>query len=356
MESQIEKTAAQIKQLVGGKLYGDGRRIISGVAPFEASKPHEITLAGQAGFLKHLDRTNAGAVIVPESFKGFEKKAFAGKSIIAVDNPRAAWAKVMQLFYPPVHPEWNISDASWTGKNFVCGKNVHIAPYAFIGDNVKMGDSVVIYPHVYIGDGVVLGNDVTIYANVSVGHGTQIGDRVIIHPSTVIGGDGFGFASDGGQWEKIPQVGNVRIDDDVEIGGCCTIDRATFGTTTIGPGVKIDSHVHIAHNVVIGENSILVAQVGISGSVNIGRHVILAARAGVAQHLKIGDGAVLGPAAGVAKDIPEKAMVSGSPAIAHRQWLRVQNVIPMLPELKKKISRLESKVAEMKNLMDVEKK
>ncbi|MFO8084711.1 MAG: UDP-3-O-(3-hydroxymyristoyl)glucosamine N-acyltransferase [Desulfobacterales bacterium] len=349
MKSQIKKSAGHIAQYIGGKLYGDAEKIISGVAPFEHSSSQEITLAGEGQFLKNLDKTNAGAVIVPESFKDSEKIADAGKSVIAVKNPRAAWAKAMQLFYPPVHPQWKISDAAHIGKNFVCGENVHIGPFAAIGDNVQIGKGVVIYPHAYIGDDVVLGDDVIIHANVTICFGTQIGNRVIIHPSTVIGGDGFGFAPDGDKWEKIPQVGNVRIDDDVEIGGSCTINRATFGTTRIGAGVKIDSQVHIAHNVTVGENSIMVAQVGIAGSATIGKHVILAGRAGVAQHLKIGDGAILGPTAGVAKDVPENAVLSGAPAIEHRHWLRVQNVIPSLPELKKKISRLESLIAEMKD-------
>jgi UDP-3-O-[3-hydroxymyristoyl] glucosamine N-acyltransferase len=347
MKSNIRKSTGQIAQHLGSDLLGDTEKIITGVAPFEHSSPHDITLAGEAHFLKKMDKTLAGAVIVPESFKGVDDLVAHGCSVFPAKNPRAAWAMVMQLFYPPSHPQWGISNSAHTGKNFVCGKDPDIGPFAVIYDNVTIGDRVVIYPHVYIGEGAVLGDDVTIYANVTIADGTKIGSRVIIQPGAVIGSDGFGFAPDGEKWKKIPQLGIVQIEDDVEIGASNTIDRATFGITRIGSGVKTDNQVHIAHNVTVGENSVLVAQVGISGSVTIGKHAILAGQAGVAEHLTIGDGAIIGPASGVAKDVPDKAVYSGAPAQPHRHWLRVQNVVATLPELKKRILKLESLIAEM---------
>ena len=345
MKSNIRKSTGQIAQYLGSNLLGDTEKIITGVAPFEDSSPHDITLAGDVHFLKKLDKTLAGAVIVPESFKGVEGLVAHDCSVFPVKNPRAAWAMVMQLFYPPFHPQWGMSNSAHKGKNVICGKDPNIGPFAVIGDNVIIGDRVVIYPHVYIGKGAVLGDDVTIYANVTIGDGTKIGSRVIIQPGTVIGSDGFGFAPDGEKWTKIPQLGIVQIDDDVEIGASNTIDRATFGKTLIGSGVKTDNQVHIAHNVTVGDNSVLVAQVGISGSVTIGKHVILAGQTGVAEHLTIGDGAIIGPSSGVAKDVPENAVYSGAPAQPHRHWLRVQNVVASLPELKKRILKLESLVA-----------
>jgi UDP-3-O-[3-hydroxymyristoyl] glucosamine N-acyltransferase len=347
MKSETQKSADWLAKMVGGNLYGDSEKNITGVAPFEHSGPHDITLASDVRFLRNLDKTAAGAAIVPESFSDCENWAARGISIIAVKNPRAAWAKIMQFFYPPYHPKWKISDAAHIGKNFICGENPNIGPFAVIGENVTAGDRVVIYPHVYIGDNVSMGDDVTIHANVTIAFGTKIGSRVIIQPGAVIGRDGFGFAPDGGKWERIPQIGNVQIEDDVEIGPLNSIDRATFGTTRIGAGVKTDSQVQIAHNVSVGENSIIVAQVGISGSVTIGKNVTLAARAGVAQHLTIGDGAILGPKAGVIKNVPENTVLSGTPAIPHRQWLKVQAVLPGLPELKKKIAKLESLIEKM---------
>lgn len=347
MKSRIEKSVSAIAEYVDAGFIGDAEKTISGVAPFDQAGPGDITLAGEPRYLKILSSTGAGAVIVPESFEDCEKYAAGGLSMILAENPRAAWAKIMGLFYPPVHPEWGISRLAHTGENFTCGKDSHIGPFVAIGHNVIIGDRTVIYPHVCIGDDSVLGNDVVVYSNVAIGWGTKIGNRCIVHPGTVIGSDGFGFAPDGEKWEKIPQVGVVRIDDDVEIGALNSIDRATFGTTHIGAGVKTDNQVHLAHNVSVGENSILVAQTGVAGSTRIGKHVIMAARSGAAQHVSIGDGAIVGPTAAVAKDVPEKAVVSGAPAIAHRQWLRVQNVIPELPELKKKIGRLEKLVEKL---------
>jgi UDP-3-O-[3-hydroxymyristoyl] glucosamine N-acyltransferase len=196
-----------------------------------------------------------------------------------------------------------------------------------------------------IGDKVSIGNDCTIYPNATILERCVIADRVIIHSGTVIGSDGFGFAPDGKSYYKIIHTGNVQIDDDVEIGANNTIDRATFGTTRIGRGVKTDNLVHIAHNVVVGENTVLVAQVGISGSVTIGKNVIMAGQAGVAGHLTIGDGATVGPQTGVGKPVPDGQIVSsGIPEMPHRLWLRVQRLIPKLPDLSKRLSKMEKKV------------
>ncbi len=354
MKTKIEKTVSDIARYVGAEYVGNAERTIAGVAPFERSGPGDVTLAGEPRYLKNLSSTGAGAVIVPETFTDCEKHAAEGLCLIRAKNPRAAWAKIMGLFYPTVHPEWGIGRSVDTGENFACGKDTRIGPFAVIGDNVAIGDRTVIYPHVFIGNDCVLGNDVVVYPNVTIGWGTRIGDRCIVHSGTVIGSDGFGFAPDGEKWEKIPQVGVVRIDDDVEIGALNSIDRATFGTTHIGSGVKTDDHVHIAHNVTVGENSIFVAQTGIAGSTNIGRHVIMAARSGAAQHLNIGDGAIIGPLGVAAKDVPEKAVLSGAPAIDHRLWMRVQNVLPELPELKKKIGKLEKLLEKLSASNDAE--
>ncbi|HMA67018.1 MAG TPA: UDP-3-O-(3-hydroxymyristoyl)glucosamine N-acyltransferase, partial [Desulfosalsimonadaceae bacterium] len=179
-----------------------------------------------------------------------------------------------------------------------------------------------------------------------------IGSRVVVHSGTVIGSDGYGFVPEGGRHLKIPQVGVVQIDNDVEIGACNCIDRATFGRTWIQSGVKTDNQVHIGHNVTIGENSLLVAQVGIAGSVEVGRNVTLAGQAGVGGHIRIGDNAVIGPQAGVTRSVPEGRVVSGTPEMPHRQWLRVQRVIPRLPELKKRLDRLEAAMKKLAGRAD----
>ena len=216
-----------------------------------------------------------------------------------------------------------------------------------IGDNVVLGDRVSIYPCSYIGDSVVIGDDVKIYSNVSVLERCTIGNRVIIHSGTVIGSDGFGFSSDGKKYYKIQHTGIVRIDDDVEIGACNTIDRATFGKTWICRGVKTDNLVHVAHNVKVGEDTLLIAQAGIGGSSSIGSHSIIAGQAAIADHITIGDNVTVAGKAGVAKSVQDGEILSGVPAIPHKLWLKVQNIIPKLPDLRKKLIEIEKRLERM---------
>lgn len=337
----MELSLASIAEIVEGEISGDGNQKICGAAAFDDAKDDEITFAGQSKFLKRIDDTDAGAVIVPQNFQG------ATKNIVRVDNPQLAFIKVLNLFYPSLKPAAGISQDAYIGKAFLCGEDVSIAPFSVIGDNVTFGHRVVLFPNVVIGDNVILGNDVKIYPNVTILERCIIGDRVTIHCGTVIGSDGFGFAPEGGKYHKIPHTGLVQIDNDVEIGAGNTIDRATFGKTWIRSGVKTDNLVHIAHNVIVGENSLLVGQVGISGSVTIGKNTIFAGQAGVAGHLKIGDNAIVGPQAGLAKSVPDGETVSGTPAMPHRMWLRVQRIIPKLPELAKKLSGIDQRLKKL---------
>jgi UDP-3-O-[3-hydroxymyristoyl] glucosamine N-acyltransferase len=337
----MELTLASIAEIVDGEIRGDENLKIFGAASFDDAKADEITFAGLSKFLKRISDTNAGAVIVPKDFD------HGSKNIIRVANPQLAFIKVLALFHPPEKPKSGISREAYIGKTFFCGEDVSIAPFAVIGDNVTIGNRVIIHSSVVIADNVVIGDDVRIYPNVTILDRCIIGDRVTIHAGTVIGSDGFGFVPEGDKYYKIPHLGIVKIDNDVEIGAGNTIDRATFGKTWIQSGVKTDNLVHIAHNVTVGENTLLVGQVGISGSVAIGKNAILAGQAGISGHLTIGDRAVIGPQAGLAKSVPGGETVSGSPAIPHRQWLRVQRVIPKLPEIAKKLSDLELKLKEV---------
>ena len=315
---------------------GDSGILISGAAPFEQAAAHEITVAGSARFLKKMGDCNAAAILVPRDINDKDH------NLVQVDNPMVAFAKVMQFFYPPAQPRDAIHPRAEIGREFKCGNNVTIGPMVVIGDQVTVGDRVWFHPGVVIGNHVTIGNDVTIHPNATILERCTIGDRVIIHSGTVIGSDGFGYAPDGKCYHKIPHTGIVQIDDDVEIGANNTIDRATFGKTHIGRGVKTDNLVHVAHNVIVGENTVLVAQVGISGSVTIGKNVILAGQAGVAGHLTIGDGAIVGPQTGVGKSVPDGLIVSsGIPEMPHKLWLRVQRLIPKLPEFSKRLSGLE---------------
>ncbi len=335
-------TLSQLAEIAGGEAQGDVSKIIRGAAPFEDAGENDITYAGSAKYLKKINETGAGAVIVPLSLSVSDLKT--EKSLVMAEKPYVSFARVLQFFYPSARPEPGISDKAEIGKNFKSGRDIHIGPFVAIGKNVTVGDRIIIHPSSVIGDNVVIGDDTRICPNVTILEGCIIGNRVIINAGSVIGSDGFGFAPDGNMYHKIPHTGIVRIDDDVEIGAVNTIDRATFGKTHIGRGVKTDNHVHIGHNVTVGENTVFVAQVGISGSTTIGRNVTFAGQAGVAGHLDIGDRSIIGPQAGIVKSVPEGKIVSGTPEMPHKLWLRVHRVLPTLPEIKKKLAELEKKV------------
>lgn len=338
----ISITIKELSTWLQGEVVGDDQIVISGAAPFESAAAHEITYAFRPAFLKKVSTTGAAAVIVPQNYSATEP----GKTFVRVQNPYAAFAKALQRFYPPVHPESRIHPAAAISSDVVAGVAAYIGATATLEKGVVCGDRVKIYPGAYVGEGVRIGDDTVIYPNVTILKQCRIGNRVIIHSGAVIGADGFGFAPDGEHYQKIPHSGTVVIGDDVEIGANTTIDRATFGETRIGNRVKIDNLVQIAHNVVVGDDTLLVAQVGISGSTTIGKHVILAGQAGTSGHLEIGNGAIVGPQAGLAKSVSPGETVSGAPAIPHRLWLRVQPIITRLPELMKRLKALEKKISQ----------
>ncbi len=326
---------------VGGEIVGNPNKPITGVNPFESAGRDDITYADRPAFLRRIEDTAAGAVIVPRSFQNKDM------NLLLVKNPRVAFAQIIDIFIPPRHPGVGVDPKASVASDVSFGKDVFIGPCAVIDQKVRMGDRVQIHAGCVIGSDVALGDDVTVYPNVTIGDRCLIGSRVLIHAGTVIGSDGYGFAPDGETYIKIPQTGIVQIDDDVEIGANNTIDRATFGKTWIKSGVKTDNLVHIAHNVVVGEHSVLVAQVGIAGSTRLGRHAVLAGKAGVAGHLNIGDNVTIGPRAGVTKSLKNNQIVSGSPELPHRLWLKVSRIIPRLPELIKRVARLEKEVERM---------
>ncbi len=340
----MEISLAELITVIGGQIQGDPQKIVRGIAPFDEAGIDDISFADSPKILKRVPETNAGAVIVPQNFQ-----QEVATNLIMSDNPRLAFAKIMNLCFPASRSAENISPQASIGRNVSFGKDVSLAPLAVIQDNVTIGCRVTIHPHVVIGNGACIGDDVEIYPNVTILERCTIGNRVIVHAGTVIGSDGFGFVPDGEKHYKIPQLGIVQIDDDVEIGACNTIDRATFGKTWIKSGVKTDNHVQIAHNVVIGENTLIVAQVGIAGSATIGKNVILAGQAGIGGHICVGDYATVGPQAGVTRSVPNGKVVSGTPEMPHKLWLRVSQLIPRLPELKRKIKDIEKRLDSFSN-------
>ncbi|MBR9982382.1 MAG: UDP-3-O-(3-hydroxymyristoyl)glucosamine N-acyltransferase [Desulfatitalea sp.] len=334
----------QIEKLVGGRLCGQAECLIHSAAPIGAAEPGQITFAEKGPGLKRLGQTRASAVLVPSGTTDPER------NLIEVDNPRLAFARVVATLHPLRRPAPGCHPSAVVGQDCRLGANVSIGAGVVIGDRVTLGDGVVLHPLVVVSDDVTIGKDTIVYPHVSILERCIIGERAIIHSGTVIGSDGYGFVQDGGRHHKINQIGIVRIDDDVEIGANNTIDRAAFGETWVQTGVKTDNMVHIAHNVVVGAHTLLVAQVGISGSTTIGHHAILAGQAGISGHLTIGNGAIVGPQTGVGKSVPDGQVVSGGiAAMPHRTWLRLQPILPQLPDLQKKLRDLEKRLAALES-------
>ncbi|MCP3951136.1 MAG: UDP-3-O-(3-hydroxymyristoyl)glucosamine N-acyltransferase [Desulfobacterales bacterium] len=335
----MQLTVGEIADIIDGKISGDARVEINGVAVFETAASTDITYIDSAKFLKTIGETRAGGVIVPEDFGGP-----APCPVIRTANPKLGFARILEVFHPdqPIAP--GISPRADIGENTVIGQDVSINAFVSIGARVSLGDRVNLYPGVCIGADTIIGDDTVIYPNVTIMDHCCIGKRVKIHAGSVIGSDGFGFVPDGNTHFKIKHIGSVQIDEDVEIGANNTIDRGTFGKTHICRGVKTDNLVHVAHNVTVGEDTLLVGQVGIAGSASIGKHAIVAAQAGVGQHVTVGDNAIVGPQAGLTKSIEKGAIYSGTLAMPHNLWMRAQGVMRHLPALKKKIDKIEKRL------------
>lgn len=335
----MEKTLKELVNLVGGACQGPEDLKIRGLAAIHQAGPEEITFVARAKFAREIDASRAAAFIVSPDLGAVPRP------LIITSNPYLAYAKIAAVFAPPPRRWPGVSNQAYMGTNCLIGEGVSIAPFVWIGDDVSLGDRVTLYPGVVLGHGVTIGADTGLYANVTVNDGCSLGNRVIIHSGTVIGADGFGFAPDEAAFYKIPQLGSVVIEDDVEIGANCTIDRGALGDTRICRGVKIDNLVMVAHNVVIGENSIIVAQVGISGSTQIGRNVMLAGQVGLVGHITIGDGVQIGAQSGIPNSVAAGQVIMGSPPLPINDYRRMKAVQKKLPELYDRLKALEKQVA-----------
>jgi UDP-3-O-[3-hydroxymyristoyl] glucosamine N-acyltransferase len=332
----------ELADMLGAELSGPADVDIHGAAGVHDAGEGQITFISDIKHLKDLALSRASAALVPSDTPALHLP------LLRLKNPRLAFARTLTLFYVKPYQAIGISEKAAIGANVVIGADPSIHPFVVLADDVKVGERVTVYPGVSIGKGSVVDDDTIIHANVSIGENVRIGKRVIIHAGTVLGSDGFGFVTDKGRHHKIPQVGGVIIEDDVEIGANCTIDRATLGSTVVKQGTKIDNLVHIAHNVTVGEHCILVTQVGISGSCTIGNWVVLGGQVGIADHVKIGDRVMVSAQSGIIKDIEPDQVVGGTYAMPQRDWLKVQAVLPKLPELKKLVTELEKQIKELK--------
>ena len=331
-------TLSKLAQLVDGEVVGDPDLIIEGIADLEDAGPEHITFLANPKYAGAVKSSKAGAIIVSPEWKKL------GKNLVVCADPYLAFAKIATFFSREEKAPIGVSQHAVLEPDVTLGEDISIHPLVYISSGSRIGDRTEIFPGSYVGEDVQIGNDCTIFPNVTILKGTVIGDRVIIHSGTVIGSDGFGYAPSPEGYFKIPQNGIVQIDDDVEIGANCTIDRATFGKTRIKQGTKIDNLVQIAHNVEVGEHTAIVSQVGISGSTKIGNQVILAGQVGVAGHLTIGDRVRVGAQSGIAHSVPPGKDISGSPAIEHRTWLKCSAIYPRLPQMRKNIRDLEKRI------------
>ena len=336
----MQITLQEIAGLLGGKVSGVADAIINDIRPIEEANEGDITFITNNKYLAKLMTTKATAILAPPHTTA------VGKNLIIVADPYVAFGKLSALFYPLEHGASGVSVDAYIEDGAIVSPEATVFAGAFVSRGAKIEKGVVLYPGVYIGRNVSVGENSILYANVTVYYECIIGKRVILHSGVVVGADGFGFAAPGSSNTKIPQVGFVQIDDDVEIGANSTIDRATIARekTWIQHNVKIDNLVQIAHNVVIGENSVITAQVGISGSTKLGKSVIVGGQTGFVGHINIGDNVMIAAGSAANKDIASGQIVGGRPALPHRQFLRVEVCKLKLPEMKKTIEELVKKV------------
>ncbi|MBP6217965.1 MAG: UDP-3-O-(3-hydroxymyristoyl)glucosamine N-acyltransferase [Oligoflexales bacterium] len=316
---------------------------ITGLCPLNSAEAGHVSFFTNTKFKNDLFQTRASAVIVKSPIENLHIAQ------LVHSNPQAAMAVAGQLFYKRTHSYSGQSELAFVSSSASVHPTAVLYPFCYVGDSAQIAEQVIIYPQVYVGENCKVGAGSILFPGVVLMAGTQLGQGVMIHGGAVLGGDGFGFAPTGSRLEKIPQTGYVRIDADVEIGSLCSIDRATFEKTHLKQGVKLDSHVHVGHNVEVGENSMLCAQVGIAGSTKIGKNFIAAGQAGIAPGLEVGDGVILGGQCGLTASQELAGEYHGMPAIPAQEWRRQAVLLRKLPELVKEIRELKKEIAEIKS-------
>lgn len=329
-------TAQELAEKIGAKVVGDPSVSIEGVAKIEEASPQEVTFISNPAYRKHLQTTKASAVIIDAAPEG------GSATYLVTAEPYVAFLKALRLFHPePPHPAAGVHPSTVVGENVTIGEGASIGPNCVIEDGAVIGKNTVLRGLAFVGRDVQIGEDCLFHSRVSIREGCRIGNRVILQDGCVIGSDGFGFAQADGSYEKIPQVGIVVIEDDVEIGANTTIDRATLGRTILHRGVKLDNLVQIAHNVQVGQNTVMAAQTGISGSTTVGAQSVYGGQVGVAGHLRLSDGIMIAAQSGVTKDPGPGKIIGGTPARDIHQWRRIEASISQLPELIKRLRHLE---------------
>ena len=337
----MKKTLNEIALLLDGKVSGDGGALIERIRGIDEAGPGDLTFLANAKYRKKLETTGAVAILVAPGTN------CAGKNLLIVADPYVAMGTLLPLFHPEEEEPEGVHPAAFIDAGADVSPEAVVYPGVHISRGARIERRAVLYPGVFIGRGAVVGEDSILYPRVTLYRRCVVGKRVILHAGVVVGSDGFGFARPGRENVKIPQVGTVQIDDDVEIGANTTIDRGTLGRTWIQQGAKIDNLVQIAHNVVIGARAIIVAQVGISGSTELGQGVIIGGQAGLVGHIRIGDYTMVAAGSGVHKDIAPGQVVAGTPHMPHREWLKMAACLPKLPEIRETLAALQRRLDEI---------
>lgn len=344
---QISFTAQQIATVLNGTIEGDSSIEVSNFSKIEDGKPGTLTFLSNPKYTHYIYTTNASIVLVNNDFVA---ESPIKATLIRCANAYAALAVLLNMVEKSRPQKTGIEPMSYISESATLGENVYVGAFAYVADNVKVGNNTKIYPQSYIGDNVQIGDNTIIYPGVKIYQGCVVGSNCIIHSGAVIGSDGFGFAPDeNGEYHKIPQMGIVLIENDVEIGANTTIDRAVMDATIIHKGVKLDNLIQIAHNVEVGDNTVMAAQVGVSGSTKIGKQCMFGGQVGLGGHITIGDNANIGAQSGIISNIASDAKIIGSPAIPVRDFFKSSVVFPKLPEIYKQISQLQKEIEALKS-------
>lgn len=349
MSQRHPKTAclSELAELFGGNVVGDASVVVSRLMPTNLAGEGDITFVVSPKYLALLEGSSASAVIVHPEF-GYDGSI----PRIETDNPYLAFARVQEVLAVSRPECRGVSASASVADSAELSEGVTVSPGCVIGENVKVGKGSYLYPGVVLYDNASVGEDCQLHAGVVIREDCRVGNRVILHANAVIGADGFGFAPDGEKYCKIPQIGNVVLEDDVEIGACSCVDRAAMGTTLVKAGCKIDNLVQIAHNVQVGENTIMVAQTGIAGSAIIGKHCTFGGQSGSVGHIKVGDNVTIVARGTTTADTEDNQMVAGFPMMPHKEWLKASSGFTKLPEMRKEISRLQKKIKELESRME----
>ena len=339
----MEFTAKQIAEVLKGKVEGDENVKVSNLSKIEEGKPGTLSFLANPAYEKYIYDTNASIVIVNDDFKP-EKPV--NTTMIRVKDAYAAFAGLLEFYHSNKPQKTGVSPKSHIENSATIGKDVYIGEFSVIGENTEIGDNCKIYPNVVIGDNVRIGKGTKIFAGVKIYDDCVIGENCTLHAGVVIGSDGFGFAPQTEGYKKVPQIGNVIIEDNVEIGSNTVIDRATLGSTIIKKGVKLDNLIQIAHNVVIGENTVIAAQTGVSGSTKLGKNMMVGGQAGFIGHLNIGDNVMVQAQSGITKNFKAGELIEGSPAFkmsdfrrSYVHFRRLDSIVRRLNELEKKVNK-----------------